>query len=459
MRNARRRWGVRKRAVLAAASVVLVALIGGGVILLLLLRQGLITSAEASTLASARVIAQQYSTTPLPPARTLVKNLARNAQIVQIVTPDGAVIGASTPELLESSLIDGVPAAGERISQHVDNLDLVDSQAGVVLSAVGFINSGRSYAVVVAADVDVEQATVQLVALYIFAGTPVLLAIVVGMTWFLVGRSLRPVDRIGEQVDGISRLKLDQRLDVPQTNDEISRLALTMNQMLGRLEVADTNQRAFVADASHELRSPLSTINATLEIAIADTSGQTWRDMQGVLVSQTERMQRLVDDLLTLAKADDQGVKIRPTEQDLDDLIESEVGQLRQTTDHTMSISAEPIRLMCDGPRISQVLRNLLDNADRYAQSAIAVHARIEDGFAIVTVDNDGPVIAITDRHRIFDRFVRVDGSRSRDSGNSGLGLAITAELLKAHGGTVLATESPAGWCRFEFTLPLAEAD
>lgn len=454
--RARRRWGVRKRAVLAAASVVLVALIGGGIILLFLLREGLIASAEASTLASARVLAQQYSTTPLPPARTLMKNLARNAQAVQIVSPDGSVIGASSRELLAYSLIDALPSAGQRISQHVNNLNLVDNQAGVVLSAVGFTNSGRSYAVVVVADVDVEQATVQLVALYLFAGTPVLLVVVVAMTWYLVGRSLRPVDRIGEQVDGISRLKLDQRLDVPPTNDEIARLALTMNRMLGRLEVADGNQRAFVADASHELRSPLSTINATLEIAIADTSDQTWRDMQGVLVSQTERMQRLVDDLLTLAKADDQGVRIRSTEQDLDDLIESEVAQLRRTTDHAMNVSAEPIRLICDGPRISQVLRNLLDNADRYAESAIAVTARMADGFAIVDVDNDGPVIELNDRSRIFDRFVRIDSSRSRDSGNSGLGLAITSELIKAHGGTVIATQSPVGWCRFEFTLPLS---
>lgn len=285
-----------------------------------------------------------------------------------------------------------------------------------------------------------------------------LLALVGVLVWLLVGRALGSVERIRSQVEQVRSSRHDQRVDVPPTGDEIARLATTMNAMLARLETSDTAQRQFTSDASHELRSPLATLTATLEIAIADRSGRTWADMQPVLLAQTDRMRRLVEDLLTLAKADDAGVPIRRSEQDLDDLVETEVGQLRGAAQHRIEVRTEPVRVHCDGPRIAQVVRNLVDNADRHAHSRVWVSVHTEQAAAMVTVDNDGPLVPAGDRVRVFERFVRLDDSRSRDGGNSGLGLAIVAEFVTAHGGAVEATESPEGRCRFRFTLPLEGA-
>lgn len=453
----KRRWGVRKRAVLAATSMVLIAFIGGGAILLILLQQALVQSASDDTVTTARGLASQYADTSLPGPHSVSKDLKRRAQEVQIVTPLGVVVAASDEELLEHSLVKDVAAPGKAVTYDENSPQIVGQGGDVVVSTAGFVNNGERYAVNVLAEVDVQKKSVRTVGIFLLAGAPVLLLIVAVSTWVLVGRSLEQVEKIRQQVDGISRARLRERVDVPPTADEISRLAATMNKMLGRLEVSDAKQREFLADASHELRSPLSTLAATLEIAIADNSGQTWRDMQKVLVAQTERMRRLVDDLLTLARADDQGITVRPTEEDLDDLIATEVIQLRTTSPYRITTRVEPIRLRCDGPRIGQVLRNLLDNADRHARTRISVTARIDGHDALVDVDNDGPVVPLADRERVFERFVRLDDSRSRDSGNSGLGLAIAAELIKAHGGTLESTESADGLCRFRFTLPIAK--
>lgn len=455
VRAGTRRWGVRKRATLVAASVVLLALAGGGALLLVLLQQALINEATGAASTTARDIASRYDHQGISPANAAAKDLRHKGMEIQIVRADGEVVAAGHAEYREHSVVSTVALPGKSVTYPAGSAQITEREDPSVVTSVGFVNNGEDFAVNVLADVDVQTASVRTAGVYLLIGLPLLVGIVAAVTWLLVGRALREVERIREQVDGVRRSSLSQRIGVPPTSDEIARLATTMNEMLTRLEASDAAQRRFASDASHELRSPLATLAATLEIAIADSSGQTWRDMQPILTSQTERMKGLVDDLLTLAKADDRGVQVRRTEQDLDDLVETEVGRIRGASVHPIALRTVPVKLCCDGPRISQVVSNLLDNADRYAMSRVWVAVHENGTTAVVDVDNDGPLVPENERSRIFERFVRLDDSRSRDSGNSGLGLAIAAEFAKAHEGTLSATESPEGHCRFRLTLPI----
>jgi len=202
------------------------------------------------------------------------------------------------------------------------------------------------------------------------------------------------------------------------------------------------------------LRSPLATLSAGVEIASADPSGATWNQMKAVLAGETARMRYLVEDLLTLAKANDGGLRIDNADVDLDDVVDQEVRRLRSTSTHKVTARLSPARITGDARRVGQVLRNVLDNADRHATSRITVTLHTAADGAILTVDNDGEPIPAADRDRVFQRFVRLDQSRSREGGGSGLGLAIAAGIMAAHHGAIRATDSPSGGCRFEMTFP-----
>jgi signal transduction histidine kinase len=247
---------------------------------------------------------------------------------------------------------------------------------------------------------------------------------------------------------------LADRVAVPPTRDEISALAATMNVMLDRLEASDRAQRSFVSDASHELRSPLSTVIAAAEVSAADPSGALWEQRLETVLVESNRMRFLVDNLMTLAKADSHDLDLLTVDVDLDDLVETETQLLRSHSAHRIRVGNPPVRVTGDPRRLAQVVRNLLENADRHADSTVEVSLVADDTTATVRVDNDGEVIEESMRERVFERFFRLDESRSRDHGGSGLGLAISAEIVHAHGGTVTAGESPRGWCRFEVVLP-----
>ena len=164
---------------------------------------------------------------------------------------------------------------------------------------------------------DTQRESLEYLNSYLIVFVPLTMVLVAAGTWLLVGRSLRPVEQIRRRVASIGSNRLDERLPVPRSYDEIARLAETMNEMLQRLEMSQRVQRSFVADASHELRSPLATLDASLEIAGSDPSGKAWRDLHDVMAVEVTRMERLVDDLLLLARADDQGLRLRREDVDL----------------------------------------------------------------------------------------------------------------------------------------------
>jgi hypothetical protein len=251
-------------------------------------------------------------------------------------------------------------------------------------------------------------------------------------------------------VASMSEKDLAQRVPVPEARDEVGRLAETMNAMISRLESAQGVQRRFVADASHELRSPLATIGAGLEL-LQDASGDpgTVKALRG----ETERLGRLVDDLLLLARADERGIRPRREEVDLDEIVESERtrpsdGEVR------VEVRAEHVRVIGDRGQLIRVLRNLVDNAYRHARSHVLVTLSRHGEMAALDVADDGPGVPAQDRVKVFERFVRLDDARARADGGSGLGLAIVAEVVTAHGGRVWVDPNPGGGALFRVRLP-----
>jgi signal transduction histidine kinase len=313
--------------------------------------------------------------------------------------------------------------------------------------------TGRYTILVGASNEDVES-TVSTVAIGLVAAAPLVTAVAAVATYLLVRRSLRSVEAIRARVAAISASDLAERVPVPAHRDEIFTLATTMNEMLSRIESGHAAQQRFVADASHELRSPLATIISALEVGVAHPDLLDDRLADATLLPEARRMQALIDDLLLLARADERGLALRRGDADLDDLASAEVTRLQRDTTLHVRADLTPTRLVGDAAALSRMLRNLLDNAARHAPSLIEVTVRAENGLARLAVADDGPGIPAADRTRVFDRFVRLDTDRSRSGGGTGLGLAIVFEIVAAHGGTVRIGDRAGGGALVVVQLP-----
>jgi signal transduction histidine kinase len=262
------------------------------------------------------------------------------------------------------------------------------------------------------------------------------------------------MERMRAEVDSINETELHRRVPQPAGDDEIARLATTMNNMLARLDDAAARNRRFLADASHELRSPLAGIRSQLEVNLAHSDSADWQAIERGLLDETLHMQRLVDDLLTLAQLDEPARPARHELLDLDELVLTEVRRLR--TRGKVAVEARNVaaaQTTGDATSLGRALRNLLDNAERHATKNVIV-SMIETGSDIrIVVSDDGSGVAENDRERIFQRFARADESRSRDGGGRGLGLAIARDIVTAHGGT-LALGPSTGGATFVMHLP-----
>ena len=317
------------------------------------------------------------------------------------------------------------------------------------------------YTVVAASPLEDVRRSVQTLASSLWVGIPLLVVLVGIVTWWLVGRALRPVERMRQEVEEISHTTLYRRIDEPATDDEVARLAHTMNDMLDRLDAAQQRQRQFVSDASHELRSPLATIRTTVEVASLHPQRADWPGVATTVLSESERLDELVADLLALAKLDETGNGGAPRRLqavDLDDLVLTDVARLRTLGHIVRADGVSAARVDGDPGQLARLVRNLLDNAARHAASIVIVTLSEDGGQAVLRVDDDGPGIPAEDRERIFERFTRVDEGRARRQGGAGLGLSLVKVISVAHGGTVTASDAPAGGARFEVRLPLATA-
>jgi len=277
---------------------------------------------------------------------------------------------------------------------------------------------------------------------------PLLTVLVAAGTWLLVGRSLRPVHQITTQVDQITTQNLEQRVPEAAATDEIGHLARTMNKMLAGLQTARDQQHQFISDASHELRSPITATQATLEVARANPDTTDWLATAEILHDENARLAALVDDLFLLARLDETDTPELRDDIDLEELFLDEARRPHPTN---VNIRVEsPARIRGDLSTLTRAARNLIDNAARHAASTVTVTI-INDGTeATVTIADDGPGIDNDDLERIFERFTRLDDSRNRTSGGgAGLGLAITKHIITAHNGTINASNGPSGGAVF----------
>lgn len=299
-------------------------------------------------------------------------------------------------------------------------------------------------------------------------GVPAAGLLIAAIAWAAAGRALRPVEAIRRELEDITAHSLDRRVPVPSSGDEITRLARTTNATLDRLANVVERRQRFVADASHELRSPLATLRASLEAALTHPDGVDWPETVRGALTDIERLQRLSDDLLLLTGLDE---AVRPGDATVrldalaHDLVEEYRHRRRLGTLHFTCAADEPTALRGSSIQLERLLRNLLDNACRHAHTTVEVTVRhppighdrdhVGGGQAsragrarqavVLEVRDDGPGIPSDARERVFERFTRLDDARSRHTGGTGLGLAIAREIAVRHDGTLRAADSPRG--------------
>ncbi|MFD9568498.1 ATP-binding protein [Streptomyces sp. NPDC059982] len=453
-----RRWWpttVRARATAAAVLVVAAALAVASFALLALLEGNLLRNAERDAAQQAQTVARLAAAGDLD----LMRPATRGADFVQVVNARGRVLRA-TPNLAGLPAL--APAAPLRPGtsfhtwrirpvggEHRQRVVEVTTQTPQGLVSV-FV--GTSLRDVDAAD---DTTTAALVV-----GGPLLLATVGLVTWRVTGRALRPVEAIRAEVAAISDRGLHRRVPVPPTRDEVARLAETVNTTLDRLESSGIRQRRFIADASHELRSPITVLRTQLEVALAVRDPQLWPELIGGALEDVERLQQLASDLLLLARID-AAQPVAAVRLDLGEVVGDAVAARLGDRVPVRSSLAAGVAVEGSGLWLTRVVTNLLDNAQRFADGQVEVTLGVTGGpdarTAVLEVRDDGPGIAPADRERVFERFARLDDARSRDHGGAGLGLAIARDLTAHHGGTLTAEDSPRG-ARLVVRLPVAPA-
>jgi signal transduction histidine kinase len=265
---------------------------------------------------------------------------------------------------------------------------------------------------------------------------PLLLLVVAFIVWFSVGLTLSPIEAIRRRVATIAAIDLTQRVPETGGDDEVARMAKTLNAMLNRLETSTRIQQEFVSNASHELRSPLTTLLATVDRASNHLEETDWVEFTDTIRREGRRIDSLVDDLFFLARSDERREEMRREEVDLDDILDEEARRVRQITTLRISTSGvQPTRVWGDPPMLRRLVRNVVDNALRFANEEVSFSTRYVGPMAEICVHDDGTGVDVVNSERLFQRFVRTDAARSRTSGGTGLGLPIVAEITLRHGG------------------------
>lgn len=322
----------------------------------------------------------------------------------------------------------------------------------MVVVARGVSTEDRPYVVLTVGSLRSVERALRQDAVSLLVEVPLLAMLGGWAVWLLVGRTLRPVEEIRTAVEEISVVDLHRRVPVPPGQDEVSRLATTMNAMLTRIEQAQTGQARFVADASHELRSPVAALGAGLELL--EHRPEQLPDVLPLLRSETQHLAGLTEGLLLLARADAGTLRSRRVDVDMDDIVGAEVVRLRTSGRGQVEAHLTAGRVLGDPDELRRAVRNLVDNASGFARERLGLSVVREGDEVVVRVDDDGPGIPVEERSRVFDRFVRLDPARGRRHGGAGLGLPIVRGIISAHGGTVTAGESPWGGSRLEVRLP-----
>lgn len=426
---------VRARAALAAVLALTPVLVGAAVAGVLVQRSELTRATALVAEEQARVVAGDIPDATDREAPSA--SLGGEETLVQVISANGSVVDASSevdsvPALLSAPQTDQVLRG--RVENLVAGED--DTYLTVAVSATdgGYVVAARSLE-------SVDAATASTTRLFA-TGVPALVALVAALSWILAGRALRPVESLSSRAAQITAAGADARLPDVSTGDEVERLATTLNQMLSRLDVSARSQRQFVADASHELRSPIATIRTVVEVA-ATTSNTDWDEVSRDVLTETARLERLVTGLLVLARRDIHAAAAGTDFEtvDLAALVSDELRRPRRLDVRATSLE-DPVLVRGNREALASVVTNLVDNADRHGHSLIAIELTCNEGDVDLTVSDDGGGIPDHETERVFERFVRLDAARARDTGGTGLGLPIARAIAHDHGGTLTASPS-----------------
>ena len=446
-----RRRSLRARLTLVTSAGLALALAAAAVLLVSALRvsliRGLDDSARQGAVEVAALIDQDRLPNPVPVAAGTLTVQVLDAQgritdvspgadrLVPMLPPAQAQAAARTgqarmlagPPLGLPSLLRvvAVPASGHQ----------------VVIAAVSYAQAGDSLATLAKA---------------LLIGTPLLFGLLALAIWLVTGYTLRPIAALRRGAAEVTQTGVPRDLPVPPARDEVRSLAVTLNDMLSRLADAQQRQRDLVSDTAHELRSPIASIRAQLEVALDHPNGLDWPETARDVHADTLRLARLTEDLLLLARLDGQHLRRKPT--DLSAVCGSVVARYSAARVPVRADAPEPCVVAGDPEALSRLLVNLLDNAVRHASGQVCVSLRGDDGWAVLVVSDDGPGIPAEDAERAFGRFSRLEAARNRTGeegvAGAGLGLAIVRSTAEAHGGSVSLSDAGPG-LRVVVRLPL----
>jgi signal transduction histidine kinase len=477
-----RRRGLRSRVTLTAALGLLVALVAADLLVFNALRISLTRAVDDTARTGATQVVALINEGRLPDPVPV----AAGTITIQVLDPAGRIVNASagadrlvpliTPGQA-TSLADGGGATLVQGAPY-DMPSLL--RVAVVAAANGDL-------VIAAVPYSAASGSLSVVARALIFGTPVLFIAFTAAIWLVIGSILRPIDLLRRGAARVTGAGADEELPVPEARDEVRSLALTLNDMLSRLTAAQQRQRALVSDTAHELRSPIASIRTQLEVALDYPASQDWPETARDVLADTLRLSRLAEDLLLLARLDEQAGPRRGSPVDLAELSSAVVcryADARVTVTAELadgladaardtgsggdagtgvadaggdagsgratgaSVAAGPVTVTGDRASLDRLLVNLVDNAVRYAKSEVRVRVGRTGEWAELTVCDDGPGIPQADRERVFDRFARLDDARSRDgdeAGGAGLGLAIVRATAQAYGGTARLDANPSG--------------
>ncbi|GIF20740.1 signal transduction histidine kinase [Actinoplanes tereljensis] len=440
---------LRARLLWLTVAVVTTGLAVGGILLIGVLNFALLRAVNTEALDTASGVAKlvdQHQLADVVPVNPAMQ--------MQVVDSQGRILSVSPGAdpivaMLHDDELRGMADGDARtIPGHRIGLD---GEARVVMKVAG--PPTEPVRVLVARSTDDLTQGVHILRITLLIAFPLLLGMLAVIIWRMLGAALRPVDALRAGAEEITGGTRAGRLPLPESRDEVYRLAVTLNGMLHRLDAARARQRAFVADAAHELRSPLTNMRTELEVAqrLPDTD---WPALSADLLTDVDRLHRLVEDLLLLARSDDgappgRSPAARLASVDLGALVADITSRYPN-----VGYDRKEVTATVEPDAIGRVVANLIDNAERHAREKITVEVAEEGKHARITVTDDGPGIPAADRERVFDRFTRLDDARARDAGGSGLGLAIVRELVRRHHGTVTLGDANPG-LRVDVRLPV----
>jgi signal transduction histidine kinase len=436
------RQSLRGRLTLISTVIFSFAVLTGAILVLQLQRYALLHVLDASAQKSASDVAQQIEQNP---AKREVLPTTAGVTSVQVVNDDDVVIAASPGPDPRAPLLDHVQLDEVR---HGRRLDLTDARTGLGERVLAVRAANNT--VLVVTDLTRVDDSIRVLARVALIGGPLAVLLMGLATYLVAALTLRPVAALRNGASDITAAGLAaQRLPVPGARDEIHRLAVTLNAMLDRIDSATSKQRTFVGDAAHELRSPLASLRVQLEVSQRIGPDNDWSGLVDDVLQDVSRLDRLVEDLLSLARLDEASGSHRHEPLSFDALLSEAIDHYQNARVPVIFTPTLAVSLSGDPDALRRIAVNLTDNALRYAATNVTLTLRIDQSqrrpTAVLCVIDDGPGIPADERERVFDRFYRLEASRSRESGGTGLGLAIVRELVQAHQGSVRLTARPDG--------------